>query len=217
MTTSVAHELDDQGAFTQIGSVQSAHEGDFSVTTAQGTLHCRRAHACLVEPEPGDLVLVAGAANGSCWVLSILEREATAPSKVTLDGDVDLDVKTGRLRVAARDGVELLSPKEVLIAAGQLALRSKRMRAAFEELSCLGSSVVSELGRVKASATSVDSVVGRLTQRVKLSFRKVEEIDQVDAKCMDYKARETFALRSENAVVAATKVVKVDGEQILMG
>ncbi len=213
--STAAKRIDDTEAFTTMGTVQRLDEA-IVVATTRGNLRCRRAVGCLVAPEVGDYVLVAGAPSGTCFVLSVLERES-ARATLSVDGDLDLAVDGGALRVMARDGVELLTPRKIELAAQTVEMTARRARMVLDELHYLGSTMLGELGRVRTRATSIDSVVGRVTQRVKASFRRVEEIDQLDAGRIDHKAKETMTLRAECALVNATEIVRVDGEQIMMG
>ena len=233
MSTAVKR-IDDTEAFTTMGSVQDivanrerqSPEGttggtprghdEIVVATSRGSLRCKRAVGCLVAPAVGDFVLVAGSPSGACFVLSVLEREA-ADATLSVDGNLELSIGAGALRVVARDGIDLLTPRKLELAGQAIELTAERARMVVDELSYLGSALVSELGRVRTRATAVDTVIGRLTQRVKASFRRVDEIDQLDAGRIDHKAKETMTLRAKCALVNATEIVRVDGEQIMMG
>jgi transglutaminase/protease-like cytokinesis protein 3 len=60
-------------------------------------------------------------------------------------------------------------------------------------------------------------VLERWSQKVKRAYRKVEQIDELRAQNIDYSADQTMSLHSENALVTAEGLVKVDGEQIHLG
>lgn len=225
--TTAAKRFDETEAFTTMGSVQrivapddaradtSPASGEIVVATARGNLRCKRAVACLVAPAVGDFVLVAGSPSGACYVLSVLERDS-ADATLAVEGDLELSLG-GALRVVAREGIDLLTPQKVEIAGHAVEMTAERARMVVDELSLLGKQLLGELGRVRTKATTVDSVIGRLTQRVKASFRRVDDIDQVDAARIDHKAKETMTLRAKCALVNATEIVRVDGEQIMMG
>jgi hypothetical protein len=235
--STAAKRIDETEAFTTMGSVQrvatrgdkrprpdeatpfgSSPENDdeIVVATARGNLRCKRAVGCLVAPEVGDYVLVAGSPSGACFVLSVLERES-ADATLSVEGNLQLSVGAGGLRILARDGIELLTPRKLELAGHVVELTAERARMVVDELSYLGSALLGEIGRVRTRATSVDTVIGRLTERVRASFRRVDEIDQLDAGRIDHKAKETMTLRAKCALVSATEVVRVDGEQIMMG
>jgi hypothetical protein len=77
--------------------------------------------------------------------------------------------------------------------------------------------LLGEIAAVKLVAGAVDSVLDRVTQRVKRAYRIVEEMDQLRAKRVDYSAEKSLHVHAENAMVSATGVVKLDGEHIHLG
>jgi Mg2+/Co2+ transporter CorB len=84
-------------------------------------------------------------------------------------------------------------------------------------LTITGAILQAAFERIKIFANSLDSLVDRLHERVKRSYRFVEETDQVRAENIDHRAEKLLNLRGENAVINARELVKVDGEQIHFG
>lgn len=74
-----------------------------------------------------------------------------------------------------------------------------------------------DVERVDAVFGKVEAVIERVLQRVKRSYRFVEETEQVRAGCIDIAAQSTMSLHAENAMVTADNLVKVDAEQIQLG
>ncbi len=203
---------------TQEQGLVVRRDGDvFVVRTTSGTYRTRRAVSCLVEPQEGDLALVASTPQGVSYVLAILERTTPSSTRLVADGDLEIATPRGTLALRAAEGVSVLSSKALELAAGTLALKALHASVVAEELAVVGRNVRAEVDRLKSFATSVDSVLERWTQRVKRSYRFVEEADHVRAERIDYTASRTLNLHGENAVVTAAEVVKVDGAQILVG
>jgi hypothetical protein len=100
---------------------------------------------------------------------------------------------------------------------GDLTLRSTVDITGIEELSVLGGAVKAELGKVKLYASTLDGFFERIRSHAKNSHRTVEELDQVNARHIDYAAQESAHLRGENALVTAHHLVKVNGEQVHVG
>ena len=176
----------------------------------------RRAVSCLVAPVAGDLVLVASAGDGAAWVLAVLERTEGAPGELAWDGDLKVGA-SGRVSIAAQEGVEIASGKHVRVVGASLDVSAAEGNVVVERLAYVGTRVLAEVERVKLLARSVDSVLDRLSQRVKRSYRTVEEIDRVKAKAIDYEAEATIRLHAENTVVTSDGLVRVDGDQIHLG
>ena len=158
-----------------------------------------RAVSCLVEPEPGDLVLLGGAAS-RLYVLAVLERAGGAPVCLAVAGDMEI------------------------AAGGRLALRSEALDVAATTgavtvgaLSLAGGKVSVRFGAMTLVADAIESLVTRLMTRAKRSYRFVEESEQLRAADIDYRAEGHLHLRGETSTVQARVLVKMDANQIHMG
>jgi hypothetical protein len=221
----LAHELDEAEISQAMGTLVRIEGKVYVAQTSHGEVRAHRAVSCLVEPELHDFVLVALAPSSMRsgpsrqlvgYVLAVLERESPDTS-LACDGNLEVKVREGRFRVASRDGIDLVSPKEVQLVADQVGIHASSAKLVAKEIVAIGTSVVAELVNVKLKGTFFDKVFERVSERVNRSFRRVDEIDQLKAKQIDHLAEETLSLRSANAVVTATDLVKVDGEQIHFG
>ncbi|MDI1446431.1 DUF3540 domain-containing protein [Polyangium sp. 6x1] len=217
MNGNLARKLDELEAYQVMGTVVHAEPGLFIVRTGRGDMRARRATSCLVEPRVDDFVLVAGAPSGAAWVLAVLEREEGAGASLVCDGDLEIKVPEGRVRVASKEGIDLVSQKDVSVLADGVRVHAATGSVVMDSLSYLGGLVRSEIGKLRHEGGIVERVVERVSERVKRSFRKVEEVDQVKAERIDYSAKQVMSLRAENAIVTAEELVKMDGEQIHLG
>jgi hypothetical protein len=173
--------------------------------------------SCLVAPEAEDGVLVAVAEDGRVFILAVLDRREGAAVRLEAEGDLLLRLRNGRFAVAAQEGIELATAKEASVISGGLRVNAAEARVGLDRLSYLGRFVEAEVEQVKLFAGSLDSVLGRLWQRVKRSYRVVEEVDHVRADQIDYAAKKNAQIRGRNALVTAEQLVKLDGEQIHLG
>ena len=178
----------------------------------------RRAAACLLEPQCGDLVLVVHLAGGESYVTSVLERApAAGPARLGLEGDVEFSAPGGRLEISARDGLELASPRRAALAAPRLELTALESRFNLGALSLVAQGVRAGLGKVRLAARALDSVVGRLSQSLKSRFVRVEELDRLEAATISVEAEDLHSLRAEYSVISAAEDVKVDAGMIHLG
>lgn len=203
--------------FQELGAVIRTDGSAFIVETDSGELSAKRAASCLLEPAPGDVVLVAVAGANQAYVLAVLEREEGAPGRIRLEGDLDVELRRGRFQVTADEGVGLASAKDVSIVSSGVSLRAITGEVALKSLSFLSDIVRAEVDRTKLLLGSLDSVMDRLSQRVKRAHRVVEESDHLRAERVDYSAKETMSLHGGNTLVTAEELVKLDGEQIHVG
>ncbi len=214
----LARKLENGALSHEIGQVTATREGGlFAVRTEAGEYRAKRAVSCLIEPEEGDTVALLTTPAGSCYVTAVLEREAGATGRIVADGDLEIQLRSGHFSVAAQEGVNLLSSGEVSIVGGSLRVNAQEGNVVLERLSFLGAFARAEVEKIKVVAGSLDQVLDRFSQRVKRSFRHVEELDQVKAEHIDYAAKSSMSLHAQNALITAEELVKVDGEQIHVG
>lgn len=213
---STARKLDFEEISQELGRVLRVEGSAIKVRCATGEHDARRAVSCLVEPVGDDQVIVAHTPNGAAYVLAVLERAPGAKATVRVDGDLELCLANGRFAVAAQDGIGLVSGKDVSVTAGELKVNAVEGSVVLQQLSFLGGFVRAEMEKVKLLAGTFDAVMERLSQKVKRSYRTVEN-DQLRAERIDYTAKSTMSLHAENALVTAEELVKIDGEQIHLG
>jgi len=194
----------------------AAKPGQFEVRSERGTFTAKRAVSCLVEPEPGDEVLLA-VGTKRCHVLAVLEREDGAPVTLTHDGDLRMRLLEGRFTVAAQKGISLMSGDDVSVVTGSMDVKAEHGNFIVKRLSVLGSYAQAEISKVKLVGQTLDTVVERVSQRVKRSYRWVAEIDQTKAEMIDYEAKKLMRIHGKAAVITSEDLVKVDGGQIHMG
>ena len=212
-----ARDLTSAPTTHETGVVIAVDAHGFTVRTDAGDFTARRAVSCLVQPEPDDVVLLAVVPRRACYVLAVLERSPGAAARLVTDGDLDIHVGRGKLNLMAQHGVAVVTGATIDVAAGALTVQAGEGAVTFGALSVLSDVVRAELAEVKLEAGAVEAVVERVIERVKRSYRTVEEFDHLRAGVIDYAARETLKLRGDNAVVTATELVKVDGAQIHLG
>lgn len=208
---SVARKIEVKAVFQEFGEVVSVERDVLTVRTALADVAARRAASCLLDPAKGDRVLVATEERGEAFVLAVLEQRTPGAATISVEGDLTLRSVSGKLSVAAKEGVDIVSSAATRI------LSSVVEVSALDTLSLLGGAVKAELGKVKLYADTLDAFFERVTQHAKRSYRAVDEVDQVRARHIDYAARESAHLRGENALVTAHQLVKVNGEQVHVG
>lgn len=214
--TQAASRLEHDTLFHQTARVVGREEDStWRVHTAAGELCAKRAVSCLAAPQPGDRIALATSAGGEAWIMGVLEREGDGELCLDVDGDVRL--RAPRLRLDGAAELRLSSAGEVGVTTSRLALRAVDTQLLLDRVNCTAEVLVSQIERVKSFGKSLDQSFGRLSQRLKRSFRHVEDIDRLKAGHIDHVADTTLSLRSEHTVVTADGLVKVDGKQVHLG
>jgi len=168
-------------------------------------LSARRAGGCLLVPEIGDKVLIAD--NGSrAFILIVLSREEER-GRVTLPETCE--VAGGEINFTGRKGMAWEAPRVTLTGiVGE---------ARFQGLSLFSRWCDVRSRKIVAVAEIWDRVVGRLTERIRDSYRRIENAEQTTAGRIRTIVRGRFSLKAENADINATEDVKIDGKQIHLG
>ena len=202
--------------FQEIAEVVESDAAGLRVRTESGTFSARRAVSCLVEPEAGDRVLLAVPGAGDLFVLAVLSRDTEAPIRLPLGRDASLSCD-GTLSLFAARELELRAAGEVSTVATKVSTAAVESSVVVDRLRFVGRFVEAHTEQVKGVLGIVDTVLERLSQKMKRSYRYVEEIDMTRAKQVDLRAEETLSIRSDNAFVTADALMKIQGEQIHLG
>ncbi len=174
----------------RMATVTAADGESFRVS---GGSTVRRAAACLLLPMPGDRVLVAGG-GGDGYILSVLERGCSAAADLSVPGAEALRLHAPALEVHA---------PELLLQVQHTTLAGRTLSAV--------------LSAVEAVAGTVRLCADKLVSQAGTSLRVVDAIDSTVAGSVLVQVHQTYALQSEQAVIAASGEVRLDGKQISMG
>ena len=212
----LARALGNEETFLEYGTVKLAEGDAFRVAAESGAVTAKRSFSCLVEPLSGDTVLVSRAASG-CYILAILERHGNQHACLAFKGDADLRVKQGRLRVAAQEGIDLVTAKDTALVSPELSVNSVQAEVSIQHLSFFGAFLQGQIAKIKLIGQTCDSVFERVSQRAKRSYRWVEELEQLTAGQLSYLVKKLMSLRGKYSVLTAQEDVRIDGDKILMG
>ena len=212
----LARALEKEDNFLEYGTVKLTQGGTFTVAVESGVVTTKRSFSCLVEPLPGDTVLVSRAAS-DCYILAILERHGDQHACLAFEGDADLRLRQGRLRVAAQEGIDLVTAKDTALVSPELSINSVQAEVNIQHLSFFGTFLQGQIERIKLIGQACDSIFERVSQRVKRSYRWVEELEQLKAGQLNYLVKKLMSLRGKYSVLTAEEDVRIDGDKILMG
>ncbi len=199
------------------GKVMGKEDGSYVVAAGEGSLKAGRAAGCVVEPEAGDVVLLSRDSFGRTYVLSVLEREGDAAYSLSFDRDVEIKAGEGKLRAAARDGIEAVTAGKTRLVSGELCINAARAEATVEDLRFFSGLIEGNFEKIKLVGRSLDSVLDRVSQKVKRSYRWISETDHLQAGHLDYAVKKLMSLRGGYAIVTAREDVRIDGDKIFMG
>lgn len=199
-----------------VGELVGAVGDGFAVSTESGPFVARRAASCLLEPEPGDQVLVSGR-NDSVYIIAVLERAGNAPARLVVNGDASLTVYGGSFALSADKELCLKTPAQLALDSAELLVRAEQGTLLIGRLKAIGRELCASIGNVKLIGNVLQTFVGKLSQFAKNSLRAVEGVDQLRSGSIDYECERTLNLHGREILATADGLVKVDGSQIQLG
>ena len=200
------------------------------VRSTEGEQRAQVAPSCLLAPEDGDVVLlcltpdlpVTGARDGMSvlpcrqHILAVLSRAEPARAAVVLPGGVCLATREGSLRIEGRQ-IDIAASAGLNARAPQFTVEAVHGDLRFVHAHASASSFTGCIGELRLVARNLSSQVGRLVQKVRSSFRTVEELDDLRAGRARWEIEGHAQLHARQATVLADGVVKIDGERIDLG
>jgi hypothetical protein len=199
----------------EVATVVGVAGRDLRVRTPRGEVAARRAASCLLEPVIGDEVLLVHHERGA-HVLAVLERDEEAPARLSVEGDLSI-AAGGRASVSGREGVDLLTPGDAVIAAGTARVHAKSGEVMIDALAYLGDRLTAQVDRIKTVARSAESVAERWVQRAERAYRFISRTEVVRAEYLEMEARSAFHVKAEATLVNSAGLTKIDGAQIHLG
>ncbi|HEY6456049.1 MAG: DUF3540 domain-containing protein [Acetobacteraceae bacterium] len=176
----------------------------------------RVAFGCVVQPEPGDRVLI-GMADGTIWVTSVLERSSDAPMRLWAEGDVSIISMRGDVSLMAARCVNLDAGERTRLAAAEIDLHAGVARFVLDELVQVGRRASLMVGKIRYVGEMIETFAEHMLSRSRRSSMFVEESHQLRAGDIDHRAESTLQMRAQTMLMTADAVVRVDADQIHMG
>ncbi|MDE3019139.1 MAG: DUF3540 domain-containing protein [Nitrospirota bacterium] len=217
MKTNLAKKPKFGEAYMELGLVEKAEEGGWLVRTDGGLVEAKRATGCLLEPIPSDLVLLSYGSKGWAYILSVLERRGDQAGTLSYEGALTLAAREGRLNLTSAQGLSLSSDKDLTVAVERLSVAAQEGEARVGMFATIGRYLQTQAEHITVVAEAWDSVVNRMTQKLKLNIRYVSEAEEVQAASLRQLVDGTMTIHAKNTNLIAEEHVKVDAEQIHLG
>ncbi len=189
------------------GVVIAEAEGQYHVLMEYGTvIVSKKAAGCLIVPETGDRVLVAFEGGKTAFILNILAK-SKENTRIALPGKV----------VIEGEEITLRGDKSTSIEAPEVKLSGIHGEASFAGFSFMASWCETRVKKAVFVARALDAIIDSTTEKVRNSFRYIEEMEQTTAKRIRTIVKERFFLKAKHASVIAEEEVTIDGNKIHIG
>lgn len=196
----VARKLTPAEARYEVATVALVDGAEIVVQTDFGERRAHRATSCLVAPAEGDEVALILTGDGRAFVIAVLAQAEEGPVALAVEGD---------LTIQAGGALSLVSKA--------LNLRAVEGSVALSKLTLLATTVLAHSDTVRVAAKAFESFCDHVAQTAKVWQRTVDDLDMLRAGHADYRTEKEMCIRSENFIVGARNLAKVDAEQIHIG
>ncbi|NDL64397.1 DUF3540 domain-containing protein [Acerihabitans arboris] len=183
-------------------------DGCYIVCHQQRGWQCRLAASCLLQPQPGDEVLVAGN-DAQLWLLAVLDRaDNLQPWSLRVAGD---------LHIAAQGALTLHGAERLELRAPALAIRADRGDCRVGRMRYHGQSLSARVDICCIVGKRLESVWQTLVQISHRWLRKVTQTEHARVGQLDYQAVDYARIHGQNVMITAEAVARLDSEQIHLG
>lgn len=204
--------------YQEMGTVRQKAGAELEVETASGSFRARPAASCLLDPEEGDVVLLAVPPEGALYVLAVLERDDDKPARVRIDAPAfSVSVPRGKIDLVAGEGIGMVTRGTLSFLVRRWTTDAIEADLSVRRLITRSKEVIAKADTVEGVFDTVETVAERLTQRLARSYRFVKEMDVTRSQEIDTRAEGTLVMRAKDALVNAKRLFKADGEQIHLG
>lgn len=192
-------------------------ESLYRVACKDGAWQCRRAASCLLRPEIGDTVLIAGPDRYHVYLIAVIDQADSTRARIETTGHLTLATPAGGLRIESGEAIRLQSRQAVEVDAARFALTATEADCKVDRLTYAGHAVHAMAASIHVVGRLCETVMDRLVHISRTAFRMVEQTEQLRCGRLDYEAADLARLHATQTVVTAQAVVKVDARQIHMG
>ncbi|GEM_PF-423253 len=176
-----------------------------------------QAASCLLTPAVGDQVWMAADSGSAAFILAVLVQARPGRATLTVDGDLELEARGGKIRIKGDAGVALETPATLDLRARELVAQAERARFSFTELRALAREVFASFQRVTHVGKLLELLVDKVTQRSRHSVRAISGVDLTQAGTIDQRSEGDLLISAERALINGKELVKMDGAQIHLG
>lgn len=166
------------------------------------------AFGCLVQPAPGDRVLLYRN-GGEAYVLSVLERLLPAPAVLALPGKAALQIEGSSLTLSAQDRIGLAAPSMEIV--------SPRFSLVSDTLTMLGKLATIVADTLRFSSRTQETTADRVAVRAQDRISIIDRTDILRTDCLVEEVKSVSTTSANSAIIATREELRLDGKRVTVG
>jgi len=212
---SVSHFEMETGTVVSLSQETLIEKGNVTVLVAGKPRHVKIAAGCLLQPNEGDICLVAIDGQAGGWLLSVLVQQNPHQAQISHDGDLSLAV-SGQLQLTGSD-VAAKAVNNIDFQADAITSSSQTMAVQSHDASLVANKthVISKMMNVVAD--KVDHVVEMWLSRLGERFQVVRDHDETQTGSSRHLVEGELQVHAENIVSTADEQMVLDADKIHLG
>lgn len=177
----------------------------------------RRASSCLTEPQLGDLVLICDFGSDEIgYITAVLQSACVDACSVHLPGGVKLTAANNALTVDA-DQIALKGNHSIRLQTAHVEMDAAAATMRVSHWKVWSESIETHAARATLAVTLLSSQIGSAISRMRNSWRKVEELDELHTGRSRTVVDGQYKVNAEHFTVHTTGFVRIDGKKIDLG
>jgi hypothetical protein len=182
--------------------------GVYIVEHEQRGWQCRLAASCLLAPQIGDEVMIAGHEH-HLWLLAVLTRaDPQLPFSLNVAGALD---------IAAQGDLTFACPGRLALQSQTLNIGAEQGECHIDDLRYHGKSVSAGVASCSIVGKSMETVWHTVVAISHRLLRKVTQTEHVRVGQWDCEARDYARIHGKQLIVTSEAITKLDSEQIHVG
>lgn len=182
--------------------------GVYIVEHEQRGWQCRLAASCLLAPQIGDEVMIAGHEH-HLWLLAVLTRaDPQLPFSLNVAGALD---------IAAQGDLTFACPGRLALQSQTLNIGAEQGECHIDDLHYHGKSLSAGVASCSIVGKSMETVWHTVVAISHRLLRKVTQTEHVRVGQWDCEARDYARIHGKQLIVTSEAITKLDSEQIHVG
>lgn len=185
------------------GVVAAVEKKLFKITGPYGLHVASRAASCLLDPQEGDRVLLAGG-HGESWILAVLERPGEQNASLSFEGELEVNTPNGGIHMAVADSITTSSTALLMSAEKASGIFGSIDVTASASRACI-SSVTTVMEKMNVFCKHMKQHFFRSQRRVDGREEEYAAERSIEAEDMRIQAQTTNITAGERVAVNATQ------------